>query len=139
MEVLEMSAQALKTSGRPRHLRTKPRREVVEKLTAYGVTQDHIAREIGVCQKTLQTHYRDEIDLGTARAKVAGVLFEKAMSGDTACLIFWLKTRARWSEKAEVQQNNRILVLMDGPMSDEEFADKFCGGQEPIEIPFSNT
>jgi hypothetical protein len=80
---------------------------VVEKLTAYGVTQDHIAREIGVCQKTLQTHYRDEIDRGTARAnaKVAGVLFEKALAGDTACMIFWLKTRARWSEKAEVQQD----------------------------------
>ena len=135
-----MSTQALKASGRPRHLRTKPRREVVEKLTAYGVTQDHIAREIGISRKTLQTHYHDEIDLGTARAnaKVAGVLFEKAMAGDTACMIFWLKTRARWSEKAEVQQDNRILVLTDGPMSDKEFNAKFCGGQEPIEIPFDS-
>jgi hypothetical protein len=134
-----MGAQALKTSGRPRHLRTKPRRAVVEKLTAYGVTQDHIAREIGISQKTLQTHYRDEIDLGTARAnaKVAGVLFEKAMAGDTACLIFWLKIRARWSEKPEVQQDNRILILTNDPMSDEELADKFCNGP-PIKIPFSS-
>ena len=135
-----MGSKALKTAGRPRHLSTKPRREVVEKLTAYGVTQDHIAREIGISQKTLQTHYRDQIDLGTARAnaKVAGVLFEKAMAGDTACMIFWLKTRARWSEKVEAQQENRILVLTNNPMSDEEFNDKFCGGREPIEIPFSS-
>jgi len=87
----------------------------------------------------LQTHYRDEIDLSTARAnaKVAGVLFEKAMAGDTAYMIFWLKTRARWSEKAEVQQDNRILVLTDGPMTDKEFEGKFCTGA-PIEIPLSS-
>jgi hypothetical protein len=39
---------------------------------------------------------------------------------------------------ANTELANRILVLTDDPMTNEEFADKFCGGQEPIEIPFSN-
>ncbi|MDQ1249751.1 MAG: hypothetical protein QG597_4127 [Actinomycetota bacterium] len=52
----------------------------VEALSAYGVPERDIARVVGVDPKTLQKHYRDELDLGStkATAKVAEFLFRKA-------------------------------------------------------------
>lgn len=67
---------------------------------ACGTTQDHVARLLGIGRETLEKYYRDELDLGLSKAnsQIAGKLFAKALEGDTASMIFWLKTRARWRE-----------------------------------------
>ena len=39
-----------------------------------------------------------------ATAKIAQCLFSRAMSGDTASMIFWMKVRAGWSERV-IQQH----------------------------------
>ena len=67
-----------------------------------GTTQETIAKIIGIDLKTLRKHYRAELDLATAQANAAigGALFNKAKGGDTTAMIFWMKTRARWSENA---------------------------------------
>lgn len=75
-------------------------RGIVEMLVACGVTQEEIAKLIGISSDTLQKYYRKELDLGKpkANAKIARRLFEKAAEGDNACMFFWLKTQARWKE-----------------------------------------
>lgn len=69
-------------------------------MCAYGVPQEDIASVVGCNHETLRKYYREELDVSTAKAnsKIAEKLYQKAMQGDTACMIFWLKTRARWSE-----------------------------------------
>src|SRR3954466_6211147 len=67
-------------------------------MSAYGVPETDVARVLGVDGKTLRKHYREELDTGgtKATAKVAEVLFRKAMTEGPRCVaaaIFWLKTR----------------------------------------------
>lgn len=86
--------------GTSRFEPTAEQRQQVEMYSAVGLTQAQIAELVGCSVDTLDRHFRRELDLGLAKAnaKVAGTLFNKAMQGDNACLIFWLKTRARWKE-----------------------------------------
>jgi hypothetical protein len=52
----------------------------VEALSAYGIPQEAIAREIGVAPKTLRRHFRDILDKAAQRAhaKVGEFLFTMA-------------------------------------------------------------
>lgn len=84
----------------PSHEPDKASRDKVESMAALGIPQEDIARVIGICHQTLRKHYRDELDNATTKAntQIGGALFRKALSGDTASLIFWMKTRAGWKE-----------------------------------------
>jgi len=76
-------------------------RQMVQLHVSTGTPRDHIARLVGISQPTLRKHYKDELDLGLSKANatIAGVLFNKAKAGDSAAAMFWLKTRAGWSER----------------------------------------
>ena len=80
----------------------KPRK-MAEVLSGFGIAVEDIARQIGISPKTLRLHYADELALGhvKANAAIAQRLYNIAMGPGreavTAC-IFWLKTRAGWSE-----------------------------------------
>ena len=82
-------------------------RKLVEQMTACGIPQESQCLVIrdGIDDKTLRKHFRHELDTAATKAntKVAGTLFNKAMSGDTTALIWWTKTRMKWSEKQEVE------------------------------------
>jgi hypothetical protein len=79
---------------------TEDERRLVEHYVAIGYTQPQIAALMGKSEDSLQRYCRDELDLGQLKvnAKIGGKLFQKAMSGDTASLIFWAKTRMGWKE-----------------------------------------
>lgn len=97
------------------HVPTKKTRNLVRNLALTGVRQDQIIKIIGINSKTtLNKHYRAELDTGSdeATAKVAGKLYEKCMKGDTASIIFWMKTRAGWREKTDLNH-----VSEDGSMT----------------------
>ena len=85
------------------HEPTKTTRDTVMMHAMVGTPQDDIARVIGIDAKTLRLHYRDELDLATAKANatIGGALFNKAKGGDTTAMIFWMKTRAKWKETQE--------------------------------------
>jgi len=87
--------------GRPRHLILATTQLEVYKLSRVGTRHEDIAILLGFSEDTLAKHYRKELDKGRieANAAIAGTLFEKAKQGDTAAMLFWLKTRAGWSEK----------------------------------------
>lgn len=87
------------------HERTEYNAKQVEAMSAYGVPQDDIAKVLGISKNTLRKYYLDELDTAAikANAKIAGKLYEKAMSGDSASIFFWLKTRAKWKETHAVE------------------------------------
>ena len=77
-------------------------REKVRHFAGVGVRQEDIAKIIGCAPKTLRKRCRDDLDCGVAEANalVSGYLFANAKAGNVAAQIFWLKTRARWRERA---------------------------------------
>ena len=92
-------------------------------MAAYGIPEPDIARVTGVDPKTLRKHYREELDLGEAKAnaQVAGFLFSAAKNGNVTAQIFWLKTRAKWRETpVELKHSGSIGRRDLSELSDEE-------------------
>lgn len=90
----------------PPHSPSEETRAEVRALSGFGITQDDIARYLDIDPKTLRKHYRDELDTGTthANAEVARSLHKQATEGgNVAAAIFWMKARAGWREKQEVE------------------------------------
>jgi hypothetical protein len=87
--------------GRPAHLKSLDTQKKVFDLATVGTRYEDIALVLGISDDTLVKYYKPELEKGRieANAAVAGTLFEKAKQGDTSSMIFWLKTRAQWSEK----------------------------------------
>ncbi|MFA7174479.1 MAG: hypothetical protein WC340_13930 [Kiritimatiellia bacterium] len=101
-------------SGMPPHEPTRATRDLVQLHTMVGTTQETIASIIGIDPKTLRKYYRDELDQSKAKANatIGGALFNKAKSGDTTAMIFWMKTQAGWKETTAIDHSSS-----DGSMS----------------------
>ena len=86
------------------HEPTQATREVVKLHALVGTRQEVIADILEIDEKTLRKYYREELDqsLSRANAAIGGALFNKAKSGDTSAIIFWLKTRAGFREKQDI-------------------------------------
>lgn len=97
--------------GRPPHVPTDGTRQTVALHATVGTRQEVIAEILGISVDTLQNYYRSELDTSRekANAAVGGALYKKAMSGDTASMIFWLKTRARWRETVDISNEDGSL------------------------------
>lgn len=100
-----------KRLGRPPHQPTDETRQKVQLHGMVGTRQEVIAEILGISVDSLQRHYRKELDLARdqANASVGGALYKKAMAGDTASMIFWLKTRARWRETVDISNEDGSL------------------------------
>lgn len=101
-----------------KHEPTDALRQTVQLHTLVGNTQETVSRVLGIDEKTLRLHYRDELDLAKARANatIGGALFNKAKAGDTAAMIFWMKTQAGWRETNVTE----ITGKDGGPIQTEE-------------------
>lgn len=87
--------------GAKDHKATDENRRLVKMLAAVGARVDDIGTKLGISHDTVLNHYRQELEEGRidANAQVAQTLFQQAKSGNTAAMIFWMKTRAGWKEK----------------------------------------
>ena len=87
--------------GRPMHLVSANTQSRVTQMSIVGTRYEDIALVLDISHDTLTKYYKKELELGRieANAAIAGTLYEKAKQGDTSSMIFWLKTRAQWSEK----------------------------------------
>ncbi len=85
---------------------------MVKAMAGYGVPHEGIAVMLEIDPKTLRRHYRQELDRGSveATAKVAQSLFQMAtVDKNVAAAIFWMKARAGWRERREVQVTTRPM------------------------------
>jgi hypothetical protein len=51
-------------------------------------------------------YFREELDYGYAivYSQISDNLTQRALNGELTAMIFWLKCRARWSERGLIQQ-----------------------------------
>jgi hypothetical protein len=112
--------------GRPAHQPTDETRLRVLRAVALGVTQDGTARLLGVSIETLRKHYKDEIERSgdILVEEIAGAMYGKALSGDTAAQRYILGCRAGWSEKQQIEHTGKIetieRVFVDGKINDTD-------------------
>ena len=103
-------------AGQPPFKPTDAERKQVEAMSGYGLPIEQIAILIrnGIDADTLRKHFATELVAGKAKANsgVGRTLFQKAMGGDTAAMIWWSKTQMRWKE---VQQHE-ITGADGGPV-----------------------
>jgi hypothetical protein len=93
---------------------------VVKAFASYGITQEEICTYLKITKPTLHKHYRDEIDTArlAANANIARRLYQAAIEeGNVGAMIFWLKSRAKWSEKAETEHTGEVRIRI---VRDEE-------------------
>lgn len=101
----------------PSHKPTDASRKQVEALASYGIPQPEIAGVLGITDRTLRKYYRKELDTAEtkANAMVAQNLFRQATRDDPKAIpaaIFWMKTRAKWSEKIEHEHSGEVQFLI---------------------------
>lgn len=101
----------------------EPTPEQLAKIKLYaglGSTQEQIAKMIGISVDTLgrneAAHAAWEVGQADTIAKVAGSLVKKALNGDTASAIFYLKTQAGWRETVR----NEHTGADGGPIQHEQ-------------------
>lgn len=107
-------------------MRTKPKieldQEKIEELAGLGLTREEIALSLGVSYSTLNRRAKESEEIeaamkrgrALANIKVAGELMKAIEKGNVTAIIFYLKTRAGWTEKqkieAEVSQRESVPV-----------------------------
>ncbi|MFZ5544019.1 MAG: hypothetical protein ACOZJZ_10710 [Pseudomonadota bacterium] len=104
-----MSNEMKRRPGRPRFVPTAEQRALVRRLAAIGTPHESIcfvvrgAEGKRISVKTLTKYFRHELVVGRieANAAMAAALFRAAMEGSLPAMIFWLKTRAGWSEQPD--------------------------------------
>jgi len=103
-------------AGRPAFKPTDSERKQVEAMSGYGLPIEQIAVLVrdGIHVDTLRAHFATELISGKAKANsgVGRTLFQKAMGGDTAAMIWWSKTQMRWSET----QRHEVSGADGGPL-----------------------
>lgn len=86
----------------------------VEEMVLIGLDQHTIAKIMGVSIGTLVKYYKATLE--TAReqrtAKVAGVAYEMAISGESPSMTtFWLKTQAGWTPKQHIVHEDKAFDI----------------------------
>ena len=92
--------------SRPPFTATDEQRRLVRAMAGFGVPHEDISKVVRCSAPTLRKHFRDELDVAVieANARVAQCLFQQATTpGNIAASIFWLKARAGWREKQQVE------------------------------------
>lgn len=105
--------------GNQSHVPTDEKRAAVQIMVAAGLLYPAIASAIGVCERTLRNHYREELDNGTAALSliVLNAHVERIKAGDMRAIEWWEKARLGWSEKMVVDtgpQPLRVVVELVG-------------------------
>lgn len=93
--------------GNPPHVPTEEQRKIAETHAAVGTPHWAIAAEMGISERTLDIHYRVELDRGLIRmnARVGSAIAKKALAGDGDMQKFWMARRGgpAWANKQQTE------------------------------------
>ena len=104
--------------------KTKPQVEIdlnkIEELASQGMTHDQIAYSLGIGSSTLYTQkakneeIKEAIKRGQAKGiqQITNALFQNAKEGNLGAQVFYLKNRAGWTDKQDVELNAQIQNKM---------------------------
>ena len=89
-------------------------------MASLGLTDEQIAHQLGVCRQTLSEKKRDYPDIADAirRGRASGIeevadaLKQKAQAGDTSAMIFFLRSKAGWSDRTTEQEVAHIKAQL---------------------------
>jgi hypothetical protein len=100
----------MNVGGRPSYEPTEADRNTVKTMAACGITHDEIARCLGtngIAAKTLRRHFGLELKtaLTQVNALVGSQVIAAAKRGEAWACCFWLKSRAGWKEKQEIEHS----------------------------------
>ena len=109
---------AKKKLGRPPFKIDKEVLDKVEEYAGQGMNQEQVADALGINRKTLMkykhlnSNFLDALKAGSAKgiAKITNALFNQAEEGNTSAAIFYLKNRAGWSDKQEIEHSGNIIT-----------------------------
>ena len=117
----------------------------VEHLAAQGLAEYQIAETLGVSQDTLDRRKQDAAEIAEtlqrgrsgARGEIENVAFRCARKAEEdpryqVSMIFWLKTRAGWSERSLFEWLDVDLSLF----TDEEL-ERIADGEDPASVLLS--
>jgi len=95
-------------------------------LVAIGTTHEQIARILKIGTDTLHKHYKDDLDLGSAKAGavVGGKIFEAAKRGEQWACTLWAARRMGWKETTVRENRNLTAEELD----DSDLANIASGG-----------
>lgn len=114
----EMQPAPKRRRGRPVYVPNEKDRNLVRVMLNY---RDHetIAGVLGIDDKTLRKHYREEIRTAkeTANANVAASIYSKATAKDCTsasvqAAIFWARTRMGWKEPRDAPSPADIAEMV---------------------------
>lgn len=102
--------------------------ELIGIYAAIGTPHHQIAAILKISTKTMQAHYKDALDHGTAKANavVGGKIFEAARKGEQWACSLWAARRMGWKETSisEIDDKTPVrriaLVAPDRPMPAED-------------------
>ncbi|MDR2142536.1 MAG: hypothetical protein LBR11_12285 [Deltaproteobacteria bacterium] len=118
-EDLELSNEELSSKSLKRF--RDPEKAIIAKkvqvLAGYGMPVEQIALILEITVPQLVKKYSSDIYRGMAltNAIVVQRLFQKALSGDTQCLIFWAKCRLGWQEKQTIDHTSSDRSMSPAP------------------------
>ena len=97
-------------AGRKPFEPTAKERQQVEAMAGVGLPHDQIGALVrdGVCTDVIRQYFAHELKAGKAKAsaKIGQTLFNRAIGGETAALIWWTKSQMGWKEKRELDISN---------------------------------
>ena len=108
-------------SGRKPFVATDAERKQVEALAGVGLPHDQIGALLrdGVCVDVVRDNFAHELKACKAKAsaKIGQTLFNRAIGGETAALIWWTKSQMGWKEKRDID-----ITSSDGTMTPNRVA-----------------
>ncbi len=113
----ESAAKGGKVSRRPKGKKYNPTDDdygKVEEMVLIGLDHHTISKIMGIGTATLHKYYQHTLDTAkeVRTAKVAGVAFDMAMSGESPSMTtFWLKTQANWNTKQHIITEDRSFDI----------------------------
>lgn len=133
-----------KKIGRPLKQPPKDAVEIIRDIASRGCSEKTVLAALGTSRETWsrwKTEYPELLDAyEEARAvehdKLVGVLFERALKGDTVAAMFLLKCRHNYRDGGIVLEDNRsvkIGIMLPQSLKPEQYQQIICNNQEVIE------